>query len=83
MKDIESMTNDLMNEQKNELPSIQSVCEDHFDLWEKELFPVLKDRNKSCYKAVANMLTKKGYKNVQAGYISKCFIRIRNKRGLK
>jgi hypothetical protein len=73
----------VIAEHLHEKKTVQALCEENFDLWEYELFPILKAQNKSCYGAVADILKKVGYENINSAHVSTCFGRIRKKRGLK
>lgn len=74
----EIIANDLEN---GELKNILQICEQNFDLWTKELFPVLQQQRKSCYRVVVSILHKGGCLNANEDMVRSYFAYIRKKRG--
>jgi len=75
----EIIAHDLEN---GELNNILKICEQNFDLWTKELFPVLQQQRKSCYRVVVDILHKGGCMNANEDMVRSYFAYIRKKRGL-
>lgn len=84
-KEIIKWTNELIeNDLKTgELSNILKVCEENYDFWTKELFPVLQYQKKSCYRAVVSLLHKGGCLNANEDMVRSYFAYIRKKRGIK
>lgn len=81
--DITKITMESIDENVNVKQSLQSIVEEHFDLWEYRLAPVLRSRGKSVYKEVAKILHRAGYENANEKSIGVYFRRIRKSRGAK
>jgi hypothetical protein len=75
----EIIAHDLEN---GELNNILKICEQNFDLWTKELFPVLQQQRKSCYRVVVDILHKGGCMNANEDMVRSYCAYIRKKRGL-
>jgi len=60
--------------------SVQSVVDEHFDLWEYELAPVLRRRRMSVYKEVAKIIRRAGVVSADEKNVGACFRRIRKSR---
>lgn len=82
--DFVKWTNEIIAHdlEKGELKNILQICEQNFDLWTKELFPVLQQQRKSCYRVVVSILQKGGCLNANEDMVRSYFSYIRKKRGL-
>lgn len=60
--------------------NIAVAIREHLDIWEKGLFPLLRDKKVSRHKYIAELLTKAGYKDVSANYVCTLIGRIRKEK---
>lgn len=81
---FEVWTNELIEEESKDLKetNILAVCEEYFDVWNEQLFPLLRRQNKSCYKYLVMLFHKNGNMNVTEATLQKYFSIIRKRRGI-
>lgn len=75
----EQIAEDMENGKAN---NVLRICENNFDLWTKEYFPLLQLQGKSCYRAVVAILHKGGCHNANEDMVRSYFAYIRKKRGI-
>jgi hypothetical protein len=78
--EIKKLTFSAIEELQNGQQSIQSIVDEHFDLWEYELAPVLRRRWMSVYKEVAKIIRRAGVVSADEKNVGACFRRIRKAR---
>lgn len=76
----EQIAEDMENGKAN---NVLRICENNYDLWTKEYFPLLQLQGKSCYRAVVAILHKGGCHNANEDMVRSYFAYIRKKRGIK
>jgi len=83
-EDFVTWTKDLIAHdlENGESKNILQICEENFDLWTNELFPVLQRQRKSCYRAVVSLLHKGGCLNANEDMVRSYMSKIRKKRAL-
>ena len=88
MIDARDLTLSLIQEEEQNLvshvgkDSLMDVFRQNFDLWEDELFPLLKLQRKNRYEYVCRLLQKCGYE-VSAEQVGLYLSKIRTERGTK
>lgn len=80
---ITKITLEAIEELGNAEQSIQSIVDEHFDLWEYKLAPVLRRRRISVYKEVAKIIRRAGVLSADEKNVGACFRRIRKSREVR
>ena len=81
---IGDWTKELIEEQQQngELKNIRRICEEYFDVWTQQLFPLLQAQGKPCYPEIVKLLHKAGCSNATVNLLTSYFSQIRKERGV-
>jgi hypothetical protein len=81
---IGDWTKELIEEQQQngELKNIRRICEEYFDVWTQQLFPLLQAQGKPCYPEIVKLLHRAGCMNASVNLLTSYFSQIRRERGL-
>jgi len=81
---IGDWTKELIEEQQQngELKNIRRICEEYFDVWTQQLFPLLQAQGKPCYPEIVKLLHRAGCMNATVNLLTSYFSQIRRERGL-
>jgi hypothetical protein len=77
-------TKELIEEQQQngELKNIRRICEEYFDVWTQQLFPLLQAQGKPCYPEIVKLLHRAGCMNATVNLLTSYFSQIRKERGV-
>ena len=83
MDDIDSITARYIADNTSlQVKNMMSVVDKHFHIWTTELFPVLQQQKKSCYRTVVQILHEAGHDCATEDLIRSYFSAIRRRRGI-
>lgn len=83
VNDISSITARIIKERSAspKFKNMMNLIDKHFDVWTKELFPILQSEDIPCYPEIVKIMDEAGYK-VSAPQLRSYFSAIRKRRGI-